>query len=886
MLIEVTCPACQAKLRVAEKNLGQRLRCPKCRAVVEVPSATTTVDAGPAAEYLRGEAEVPLGETRVLDRGALAASASEDAAIISKFDSDPAPKTLRGYELIKELGRGGMGRVFLARQKSLDRLVALKVMNPQRARDPAFLARFMREAYAAAQLVHHHIVQIYDIGAEHGCHYFTMEYVRGRSLADIVERDGKLDPEVAVGYLLQAARGLKFGHDLGMVHRDVKPDNILVNDQGIVKVADLGLVKLPQTEEIPLAASADEPDVARRSTMVTRVGVGVGTPAFMAPEQARDAAHVDRRADIYSLGCTLYYLVTGKPPFEGKTALEVLSKHQNASYIPPDEIVKRVPKALTAILNRMLAKRPEDRFADMKEVIAAFEKFLGVQQTGAFTPQEEHATVLEQCVKAFNEAPLARRRSWFTGGFFGGCAALVVVSLLAGGLGIAGAVLGLAILTPAALFLIHGWRERSYLFLKVREFVLDARPTELLYGCGVAALLALLLYLFNLHWLWLFMAVVGCGLALAYYLLVDRRLAAQRRPAVERVEKLLRKMRLGGLEEKALERFVCKYAGRDWEEFYETLFGYEAKLKARHWLRGEAAERRNTYAAWRDPLIQWLEAKQRARKEAREKKQLEAIEAQALQARGVAAAEAHEKAAQVAEAMVAQAAAVAEVMDVDRGAAAAAVPVAQFAEGPPGSSESAPQVSFQKLLETAQNPETTVAFQPPRRRWRFPVGRVVRFFVGGQFRFVVGMVLVIMCLTWLRQNELLEGARFLAALRNLWDTEAPGSWDQLAQPLRFPLLPAAWLARFNSLNPALAGLLLALSAFLGGWRVSLWAWPAALLMLCGGAWIPDVGPISGSIIGLAAGVGLTGLVWLVRRRRAAPAPSPPSPPTSDGDADP
>src|SRR5262249_19572151 len=168
------------------------------------------------------------------------------------------PQALGGYTVIKLLGKGGMGAVYLARQVSLDRNVALKVMNPSWAKDPVFLARFTREAYAAAQLVHHNVVQIYDIGEEHGTPFFSMEFVPGQNLGEIPRGKGKLDIEEAVGYTLQAARGLKYAHDQGMVHRDVKPDNLMLNDQGIVKVADLGLVKLP-SGELPEQAGALPP---------------------------------------------------------------------------------------------------------------------------------------------------------------------------------------------------------------------------------------------------------------------------------------------------------------------------------------------------------------------------------------------------------------------------------------------------------------------------------------------------------------------------------------------------------------------------------------------------------------------------------------------------
>src|SRR5207248_2045361 len=157
------------------------------------------------------------------------------------------------------LGHGGMGTVYLARQLSLDRPVALKIMSKRWASDPVFVARFTREAYAAAQMWHPNIVAIHDIGEVDGSRFFCMEYVRGQSLADLVKRRGKLDPETAVGYVLQAARGLKHAHERGMIHRDIKPDNLLLDEQGVVKVADLGLVKTPaarRDDDRPACASS------------------------------------------------------------------------------------------------------------------------------------------------------------------------------------------------------------------------------------------------------------------------------------------------------------------------------------------------------------------------------------------------------------------------------------------------------------------------------------------------------------------------------------------------------------------------------------------------------------------------------------------------------
>ena len=257
------------------------------------------------------------------------------------MDRGDLPERLGGYEVLRVLGKGGMGAVLLGRQLSLNRKVALKVMHPQIAQNPSFVARFTREAYAAAQLTHHNVVQIYDIGEDKGQHFFSMEFVPGRSLMDLVREQGRLAPEAAVGYILQAARGLRHGHKQGMVHRDVKPANLMVNDEGIVKVADLGLVKLPGSGSDPESVLAS---LAADDVELTGTGMAVGTPAFMAPEQATSSSTVDGRADIYSLGCTLYTLVTGRPPFEGRLGSpEVMSKHLLEPVVPPEKLVKRLP---------------------------------------------------------------------------------------------------------------------------------------------------------------------------------------------------------------------------------------------------------------------------------------------------------------------------------------------------------------------------------------------------------------------------------------------------------------------------------------------------------------------------------------------------------------
>ncbi len=429
------------------------------------------------------------------------------------------PMLLGGYQILKELGRGGMGAVYLARQLSLNRNVALKVMKPQWARNATFVARFTREAYAAAQLTHHNVVQIYDFGEDKGTTYFSMEFVEGQTLGGLVREKRRLDVEEAAGYVLQAARGLKYAHDQSMIHRDIKPENLLLNLQGVVKVADLGLVKTPQVAEADEAVSAGRAPVtpvgdagtAADPGQITMTDVALGTPIYMAPEQARDAARVDARADIYSLGCTLYVLVTGRPPFEGRTVPEILSKHQTDAVIPPELVVKRVPKSLSAIILKMVAKKPEDRYANLSQVIEALEAFLGVSSAGAFTPREDHASLLEQCAAAFNASQAARTRSWIMPGLVATCLALAFLCLLGGRPVGAGVFASMALLTAAADFVMVGIWRKTPLFLRVCQLIAGARLSEWLTVAAAAIILCTLLMVLKLFWIWVGLGFLAVG---------------------------------------------------------------------------------------------------------------------------------------------------------------------------------------------------------------------------------------------------------------------------------------------------------------------------------------------------------------------------------------
>ncbi len=539
---------------------------------------------------------------------------------------------LGGYQLVRRIGSGGMGTVWLARQLSLDRDVAVKVLRPSLAEDPQFVYRFTQEAFAAAQLVHHNVVQIYDCGSDGPIYFFSMEYVNSESLLTLVQREGRLAPEVAAGYILQAARGLKFAHDRGMVHRDIKPDNLLLNRNGIVKVADLGLVKRRRLLRPPPQPQGGQEHP--RTDVLRHPGESImGTPAYMAPEQVRDPAKVDARADIYSLGCTFYHLLTGQPPFGADSAAGSMTQHVFEEAIPPEERVRRVPKMLSDLVMRMMAKQREERLQNAGELIRALETFLGVEGAVSFSPREEHANRLERCVQRFNDSRWARRRRR---------AVLAFCLLTVAGMGLAawrwGALeaLGVAAFAGAtwlASFIVRGLLQRGTLFVRLRQLIFQAPPLTWMLWLLLLGAAGYGLFHFKLG---VSAGALLCGAllcAIGFYFLVDRNVAAEREPAITEVEQMLRSMRLRGLEEGALRQFVCKYSGEDWEAFYEAIFGYDAKKAARDkWGRNDRGMPRKQYATWREPLLRGMDALQGARQRRRERRQLKKLERKGLKA--------------------------------------------------------------------------------------------------------------------------------------------------------------------------------------------------------------------------------------------------------------
>ena len=266
----------------------------------------------------------------------------------------PADAVIDGrYQVIAHLGTGGMAEVYCAQDLQLGRRVALKVLHERFAADAEFVERFRREASSAAGLQHQHVVSVYDRGEWEGTSYIAMEYVAGRTLKQIVGEDGPLEPHRAVDLTVQVLRAARFAHRRGVIHRDFKPQNVIVDDEDRAKVTDFGIAR---------AGASD----------MTQTGSIMGTAQYLSPEQAQGHA-VTARSDLYSIGIVLYELLTGGVPFEAETALTIALKQVSEVPVPPSRINRAVTPELEAVVLRALEKEPADRFSDADEFIAALE---------------------------------------------------------------------------------------------------------------------------------------------------------------------------------------------------------------------------------------------------------------------------------------------------------------------------------------------------------------------------------------------------------------------------------------------------------------------------------------------------------------------------------
>ena len=334
----------------------------------------------------------------------------------------PKRKRVGGYEILERVGSGGMGAVFKARQVSMDRVVALKILPKNLAGDPAFVQRFVREARSAAKLSHPNIVQGIDVGQASGYYYFAMEFVEGGTVRGLLEDEGRIAEPRALAIVADVARALEHAHEQGIVHRDIKPDNIMLTSKGEVKLADLGL-----------ARSIDNVDA------VTTTGNAIGTPHYMSPEQASGETDLDTRSDIYSLGATLFHMVTGEKPFDGSTPAVVAAKHLTEPPPRAREVAPDISRATSDLIETMMAKgraeRPQTPAELIEDIQGALAGKVKLRKTAPPRPRRSAATRTMDAAPARRasgrshprrEARTSRSKTWLAV-----CGAAVGIALLA-----------------------------------------------------------------------------------------------------------------------------------------------------------------------------------------------------------------------------------------------------------------------------------------------------------------------------------------------------------------------------------------------------------------------------------------------------------------------
>ncbi len=508
----------------------------------------------------------------------------------------------------------------------------------------------------------------------------------------------------------------------------------------------------------------------------------------------------------------------------------------------------------------MLARRPEERFGNLGEVIDALDGLLGLAGNGSFTPREDQANLLEACVHTFNSAPSARMRFWLLPAILSACCALAMLCLLTGRMVGAGVFATLGLWTGAADFVLVGIRRRTPLFLRVCELFGTGRLSEWLTAAAALAILVVLLIIVHLFWVWLGLGLLAIGIAVAIHAAFDRQAEAERRVPLEQIEAMLRALRLQGREENALRQFVCVYSGTHWEEFYEALFGYCAKRDARlRWGRIERAGSRPRFAGWRDPIASWLDAAIERRREAEVTATLWKFEERNLQSLGENLVSARRKARRSALAMVATAAEIRESIRTSAGAIIVNRSIGR-------AMHEAAVKPEQVLLEH----ERGLLADAERERSNL-VARAFTLLLGPKVRFLAGAALLAGCIAWMHQNAMIsaEHAAALLEAAKTGDVEALQSHAeagvaharevaaQPTRPLDLPDVPPAILALVSSFGAGVGGLILIVSSLFAGMRITFFAIPAAAIpVLLPRLWHPALGALDPSLVPSMVGVAL------------------------------
>ncbi|MBI5365674.1 MAG: serine/threonine protein kinase, partial [Planctomycetes bacterium] len=339
----LACERCSARFNVVGYSPEKAFRCLKCGGDLVVPAELADV---------------------AVDAAAVSEPAPAAAVGLDNLEG----RVLSGCKVLQKIAIGGMGSIYKGRQLSMNRDVAVKVLSDELSKDRAYVQRFILEARAAGELSHTNMIHVIDVGTFEGLYYYLMEYVEGDGLDAVLERRGQLDLDETLNIALQTASALEHAHKHGIIHRDIKPDNLILMKDGTIKVADLGIAK----------------KMSVGTHGLTQPGMVLGTPFYMAPEQGKDSRLVDARSDLYALGASMYHMLTGKVPFDGKTCLEVVLKAIDEEPVPLRELNPSLPDGVVAMIEKLMRKKPEERYQtasdlirDLQRIKAGVEPLLG-----------------------------------------------------------------------------------------------------------------------------------------------------------------------------------------------------------------------------------------------------------------------------------------------------------------------------------------------------------------------------------------------------------------------------------------------------------------------------------------------------------------------------
>jgi hypothetical protein len=825
---QATCPGCAGPFSIRiDAEPGAR---PVVEALTMLPTLGTVRDGDPDATLAR---EVPA-ITPVPGPGSW--TLNEEETLLDEgrsrgmLDADfQPPRSLGGYRVDRKIGLIRVGAAYEGRRKATGRAVALAIVKPRWAADARFVARFAREAFASAQLSHPNLLPPEDFDISRGFPFAASGAVEGLPLSDPTGRGG-LDRSARVAAILHAARGLRRAHEQGIYHRDVSLAKIRVEpESGLVRLADLGVNLTPDTPEGPLVAPIALADVPG-APPARNPNPGPG-PEPLASAFARD--------DIAGLGRALKSLIGGN---QGERALT---------------------PGLAVIVRKMAGDEVDDRFPDLGAAIRALEAELGL--SSGFTAE------LENSARRFADAPLARLRPKLTLGFVGVLGLFAVLTLLLGRPLTTAGVVGFAAIVGASMTALRGITGRDPIFDRARELVLGGGRNDLLTGFAALALVGVVLTFTGLLGTWIFLAILAVGLALASRFAIDRPIEQARAEPLEHARTLIRGLRRIGVDEDSIRRFACRHAGRDWEEFFEALFGYDALRSARaRWGFDAGGKRRPRFAPWRDPIVDAIEARIDGRTMERDRVLLQGIEERNLEARGMNLLTARRRAHRIAEAVVLFA--------------------RQFRRQQP---EGAPGIPLMDALgQVALRPDDFLTStysddrEPPAwREWLADFGNAL---FGSRVRFLAGGLFLAGSLYWMHQNEIINAGQIRNAAKvattdrekAIEDASALGREvrdkvqavaDAKAETrqLRVEGISQQVTDRVDGFGLGVAGLILLASSLFRGARISIFVWPGALIAAFGPRLIEagarPLGPTS--LLAMAIGGGLFALGVFFGRTR-------------------